>query len=272
MAVSNFRLSKLFSFGTLLTASIALLLLPQPITQPVNHLFLDLFGPFLRIGRQLTVDAAQAESGNSSMVPRSQYNQLWKEKNNLSAQLTAMRQQYEQISRVRTHLNIEPVGIVLAQVTASRPDKHELVINVGRSSGVAKGSMVLSPEKNSVVGIVSETGESLSRVRLITDPIVSMNVHIRRDGTDMDLSAQMFGDGKQGCVIHFIPRDTDIRKEDTVYASVKGQGFSAPIVVGTVIDIVPDEKNPLLWSIRVGPIETMTSLTQAVVLVAPQLD
>jgi rod shape-determining protein MreC len=193
---------------------------------------------------------------------------LWKDYKNLQAQMVELEKENLTLSRIRKQHDFSKSGLLPAKITTlTRSTRHELIINQGTKQGVAAGQFVLSPQKDSVLGIVKEASETMARIGLLTDSVVSIEVRIRRDGDRLDIAAQMFGDGKNGCRIRFIPRDTDIRKGDTVYAAARPEKLDVPMVIGEIRDVRVDEQNPLLWSISVEPIEQAAALNEVIVLV-----
>jgi rod shape-determining protein MreC len=268
MAQHTIHASKNSSFIVLLGLSILIYFVPQKTTNSLNFLFHRLFAPFLQIGRQLAAENIRMPASSEQTVSKDEYDQLWKNYKNLRAQTTELEKENLALSRLRKQVGLSDGGLLPAKVTTLvRSARHELIINKGSQDGAAAGQFVLSPEKNSIVGIIRETSETMSRVGLLTDAACGIEVRIRRDGDPLDVAAQMFGDGKTGCRIGFIQRDTDIRAGDTIYAAAHPGKLSIPIVIGEVREIRPDEQNPLLWSILVEPIENAAKLKDVVVVV-----
>jgi rod shape-determining protein MreC len=268
MAKNNTHASKNSLFFMLLGLSLLIYIVPQKTTNSLNFLFNRLFSPFLQIGRQFANEDVRMAGPSDQAVGKDEYDQLWKNYKNLRAQIAELEKQVQSLSRLRQEIGLSEEGFLPAKITTmQRGTHHELVINKGSVHGAAAGQFVLSPEKNSAIGIILEASETMSRVRLLTDAACGIEVRIRRDDENLDIAAQMIGDGKSGCRIGFIPRDTDIRVGDTIYAAARTGKLSIPIVIGEVREVKPDEQNPLLWSILVEPIETIAKLSDVVVVV-----
>jgi len=268
MALGNIHASRHSLFWGLLGLSILIYLIPQKTTNSINFLFHRLFAPFLQVGRQSAVDHIRMTAPSEQAVSKDEYDLLWKNYKNLRAQMAEMEKENLTLSRIRRQFGLFDAGLLPAKVTTLlRGARHELIINEGTQHGVAAGQFVLSPRKNSVVGTVREASETMARIQLLTDSACGIEVRIRRDGTRLDIPAQMFGDGKTGCRIGLIPRDTDIRIGDTVYAAAHTGKLSAPIVIGEIRRVKPDEQNPLLWLIGVEPIENVAALSEVVVVI-----
>jgi rod shape-determining protein MreC len=172
------------------------------------------------------------------------------------------------LARIRSGLPRFFSGLVLAHITSTPGSfSHEIIINQGSNAFVQPGQYVLSAQQNSVIGVVRETAEQMARVRLLTDANQSIEVRIRREGADKDLSAMMFGTGKNVCKINMIEREQDIRAGDTVYAAPLPGKLNIPIVIGEVSDVQTDELHPLLWDVTVLPVEDMSRLDKVAVIV-----
>jgi rod shape-determining protein MreC len=268
MALRHIHASKHTFFWGLLVLSILIYIIPQDRTNVLNLGFKKLFGPVLNIGQAFASENSSQTTPSDQTVPQNQYDALWKKNKNLQSQLAEMEKENLTLSRIRRQFGLSDAGLVPAKViTTNRSTRQELIINRGAEQQVAAGQIVLSPQKDSVIGIVRETAESIARVGLLTDSAVSIEVRIRRDNAKTDIAAQMFGDGKNGCQIRLVPRDKDVRKGDTVYAAAHPGKLETPIVIGKIQDVKIDQERPLLWLISVEPIESITNLNQVVVVV-----
>jgi rod shape-determining protein MreC len=265
MALGHIHVSKLSVFWVMLGLSILIYVIPQPKTNKLNLLFQSLFGRITHIGRDFSSTSSDAVTTPGQTVPQGEYDTLWKKYKNLQARQAELEKENAVLSRIRKQFGFSDAGLLQAKIITVI--KNTLIINKGTEQQVALGQLVLSPQKDSIIGIVRETAESISRVGLLTDSSVSIEVRIRRDGSRLDIAAQMFGDGKNGCLIRFIPRNTDIRKGDTVYAAARLGKLDIPIVIGQIRDVRADEQSPLLWSISVEPIEQASTLSQVIVIV-----
>jgi cell shape-determining protein MreC len=147
--------------------------------------------------------------------------------------------------------------------------RHELIIGRGSDHGLAPGQFVLSEKGDSVIGILQEVSSRLSRVRLLTDSAVTIEVRIRREGADVEYVGRMSGDGKNGCRIPFLSRDYDIRQGDVVYAAPQPGLLESPLVAGRCVRVQPDQEHPLLWAIDVQPIDDAYKQKAVAVIVPP---
>ena len=253
----------------LLCAGLALLLLPRTLTKKINLGFGKTFAPVLRIGRQFQTETAAMPGPDAQHVSREEHNKLWKNYKNLHAQLMKLQENYETVSRLRSGLPRFYSGVTVGEVTGAGTGlSHELLINKGAVDGIRPGCYVMSPGQNSIVGVVRETSERMSRMRALTDANQSIEIRIRRDGTSQDIGALMFGNGKRGCTVSMVERQKDVRVGDAVYAAARPGTLDIPMIIGEVSEVLPDEESPLLWKISVQPAEQAFTLTTVAVIVS----
>ncbi len=272
MAFKNIHAPRGSLFTGLLILSILLFdpfgIIPPSLAKSLHFAFRSVFRPVLEVGRKFSIDPIRMAQNPELVVEKNQYNQLWKNYKNLEAKMAEVERENLFLSRIRKQYGLAESGLLMAKVTTLLlAARHEALINAGTQASVKPGQIVLSADKNSVIGTVKDATEKMARVTLITDSTHGIEVRIRRDGTPIDIPAQMFGDGKSGCRIGFIPKDTDIRVGDTVYASSQAGRLDVPVVIGEVQQVIPNDQDPLIWDIRVRPIETLTSLNEVVIVI-----
>ena len=209
---------------------------------------------------------------SEEFVSRNDYARLWKSYKNLHAQLLSLHEEYERLANIRSGLpQLSAEGLVMAKITGTVSNyNHELIINKGSEALVRRGQFVLSEQKDALVGVVSEVSETAAKIRLITDTMQTLEIHIRRDGTDKDIRAMMIGNGTNTCGISMIDRQRDIREGDTVYAAAVPDKLNVPLVVGEITSVHPDDQHPLLWKITVRPAEDMSRLNNVAIIVADE--
>lgn len=271
MAFRHVHASKGSYFLGWLLLSILVFVLPKDWTKSLNYLFHELLSPVLQIGHKISIENLRMAEPGEDIVQKEQYNQLWKNYKNLEAKMAEVERENLLLSRIRKQFDLSGSALLIAKVnTLMLAARHEAVINMGTLYSIRPGQIVLSKEKNSIVGTVKDASENIARVQLLTDSAHIIEVIIRRDGTNIEIPAQMFGDGKNGCRIGFIPRDTDVQKGDTVYAVPQKGMFEIPMVVGEVSEVTAGEQDASVWDIRVAPIEALSSLTEVVVVIPIQ--
>lgn len=267
MAGRNFHLSTGSLFFTWLIAGIVILLLPPSVTGQAHFLFQKTFRPVLQLGRQIQLSAISKHSDNGE-ITQEEYDKLWKSYKNLHAQLLQLHEDYETLAEIRSALPTPFSELVLARVTGSvNSFSHKVIINKGTDAGVKPGQYVLSAGQNSIIGIVDETAKQLAKVLLLTDSKQKIPVQIRREGEMQDVGGLMVGDGKTGCRIANIKEKQGVKVGDAVFARVHPGLLNAPVVIGKVVEVRPDDKHPLLLDITVQPIEDMGRLNDVAVIV-----
>jgi len=271
MAGRNSHFSNASIFSSFLIAGLVLFLLPKNFTSKISLSFYDILEPVLRIGRDVQTNTLHPEAIQQESVSYTEYARLWKSYKNIEAQLLSLHDEYERLAKVRSDLPQSFYGLVMARITGTVSNySHEVVINKGLDAFVRPGYYVLSTQKDALVGIVSETSATAAKVRLLTDAMQSLEVRIRRDGTDKDIGAIMIGSGANDCKISMIDQRQDIREGDTVYAASVLNKLDVPIVVGEVVRVRPDDLHPLLWDITVLPAEDMMHLDEVAVIIGDE--
>ena len=244
--------------------------LPRELTSQVSLFFKDTFQPVLQIGREGRMDTQRLWANSDDVVSHDKYARLWKDYNNLHAQLMSLHEEYERLANIRSGLpQLSAEGLVMAKVTGTVSNySRELMINKGSRASILPGQFVLSEQKDAIIGVISEASETAAKVRLITDAMQTLEVHIRRSGTDKDILAMMVGNGTDTCSISWIEQRRDISEGDTIYAAAVPNKLNIPLVAGEVISVRPDDQNPHLWKITVRPAEDMSRLNNVAVIVA----
>ena len=269
MAGRHFQLSTGSLFLTWLIAAVVILLLPSGVTDRGHLVFHRLFRPILESQHDLQLDVT-GPGETAAGITQAQYNTLKKDFSDLHAQLLALHDEYEQVTRIRSGLPvIFKDALVPARVTGSGDSlSHEIIIDKGTDAAIAVGNYVLSAGKNSIVGIVAETGLHLSRVLLLTDARQKIAVQIQRPGETTDnIPGLMVGSGKLACTISNIETGRDVRVGDSVLGRSHPGLLNVPLVVGEVAAVRPDDKHPLLWDITVRPVDDLTRLDNVAVII-----
>ena len=267
MAGKHFQLSTGSLFLTWLIAAIVVLLLPASVTDKAPLSFYKVFMPVLGLGQKSKLAVTETQT-NQDAITQAEYDKLWKNFQNTHAQLLQLHQEYELLSQIKSGLPQPFSELVLARVTNSvNSFSHEIIINKGEENGVKVGQYVLSAGQNNIVGIIDQTGKQLAKVRLLTDAGQKIPVQIIREGQSTGIGGLMLGDGKMGCKIANIQGARRVDVGDAVFARVHPGLLNAPVIIGTVSEVKPDEKHPLLWDISVKPVEDMSRLQDVAVIV-----
>ena len=267
MAGKHFQLSTGSLFLTWLIAAIVVLLLPASVTDKAHLVFHKSFMPILELGRKAQLSATGGTS-DTGAISQAEHVKLWKDYQNLHAQLLQLHTDYETLSQIRSGLPQPFSELVLARVTGSvNSFTHEIIINKGEDAGVQPGQYVLSAGQNNIVGIVEQTGQQVAKVLLLTDAGQKIPVQILHEGQDTGIGGLMVGDGKTGCKIANIKWERRVEVGDAVFARAHPGLLNAPVIIGKVTEVKPDEKQPLLRDISVEPLEDMSRLRDVAVIV-----
>ncbi len=111
------------------------------------------------------------------------------------------------------------------------PFLHYIIINRGSNEGIQRGMPVVTNE--GLVGRVDAVIADAARVELITDPLSSVNVHLKNANTDAVLIGSVTGDVS----LDLISQDATVDSGDLILTSGLGGGFPADLIVGQVVNV-----------------------------------
>lgn len=126
-----------------------------------------------------------------------------------------------------------PGRTAVASVVGHVPGGWErgLLIDVGRSRGVRLGAPVVVA--GGIVGQVVRVGSNGAEVRLITDPRGGTGALVQETRDTGVVRGSVTGD----LYLRYIPRESAVKKGDTVVTSGLGQVFPKGLVIGTVLGV-----------------------------------
>lgn len=111
------------------------------------------------------------------------------------------------------------------------PFLHYVIINRGSNEGIQRGMPVVTNE--GLVGRVDAVIADAARVQLISDPVSSVNVHLKNANTDAVLIGSVTGDVS----LDLISQDATVNPGDLILTSGLGGGFPADLIVGQVVNV-----------------------------------
>lgn len=121
------------------------------------------------------------------------------------------------------------------------PTRQRLVVRAGSADGVRIGQSVI--DAGGLLGQVIETKPYQSTVLLITDPAHAVPVAVVRNGVRL----VAYGSGEVGRLrLGNIPTSSDVKTGDELITSGLGGRFPAGFLVGTIVDLRPDESRAYL--------------------------
>ncbi len=274
MVQRHFNISRGTLFLAFLVVGVMLLLIPQRHTSRLNEGFLLFFNPVLSISPKMPDFVPIPGTPSVDSVGQQEYDELRIQYDNQWAELRRLRQEYQTLAKIREGLpGLAESSLIFANVVkiSQSGHGHELIIRRGSGANVEEGMYVLgpnisNPDKSSIVGSISEVGNSTSTVRLLTDSKQSMLVYIRVKDKATSTSWTLVGDGKEACMIQHVPTATSVKEGDTVFAAPRQGILDTGIVIGEVSEVKEDQSNPILWDITVRPIYDVSELTQVAVI------
>ena len=182
---------------------------------------------------------------------------------NLEERLIQQQKEFEKLYGLYNEYVWEGVNFVLADVITTKNDgSRELTIDCRENVGLVKGQFVLGD--NSIIGTISDVSSRTASVKLCTDPTSSIEIKVGK------LNAIMKGNGNNSAKIPLVSIEHKIKKGDNVYALKKAGFLDAPVIIGRVIQLKSDDKNPLLWDITVEPACEMEKIEDVAVVIMNQ--
>ncbi len=201
---------------------------------------IDFFSPVLEALSQPVAAFNDALKWGENVAFVFQENKRLREENKrLQADSDLAQTLTEENARFRALLNVQPdeaKSVLTARIIADTGGTfvRSMVINAGRSDGVASGLPVL--DDAGVIGRVVSAGFYSSRVLLLTDLNSRVPVKIGTTG----YNAILAGDNKAQPKVIFLPAGSEISTGDLVTTSGHGGIFPPDLSVGEVSSITKD--------------------------------
>jgi rod shape-determining protein MreC len=232
----------------------------------LQETFLSLTMPVFSAWTEVLQSVQKAVSRYIWLVRVEEENEaLRKEIARLENELIAYREAYFENQRLRRLLEfkntIEWKSISALVVVNDLSGFFQVVIiNRGKRDGIFEDMPVINDE--GVVGRVLNSGNSFSRVMLVTDPASAVDVYVQRNR----IRAIVVGRDLQSCSLKYVRNDADIRVGDLLVTSGKDGIFPEGIKVGV---IKANYKDPLkmFQQVEVTPIVRLSHLEEVLVLV-----
>ena len=230
-----------FAFGTLLVASIALLIIGRAelrLLEAVNTGVSDVLTPALEVVLQ-PVNASRrlAETVGELVALRAENVRLREQSERLLEWQSVARQLALENAALRQVLSAEvedehPTAVTARVVAdAGGPFVQTVIVNAGADQGVAKGMAAVN--ERGLVGRVIEVGRRSARVLLLTDfnSRVPVMVEPSRD------QAILAGDNSREPGLVFLPLNPRLSVGDRVVTSGRGGVLPPGLAVGVVSQI-----------------------------------
>ena len=168
MARKRIKVSGRMLFTWFTLGGLILLFAPGNLTNKFQFTFARVFHWPLSVSKSISL-SVRAKQSPTDVISRSKYNKLQNRLANVTQWLHQERQKVEKLTGLRDRSVWKGVKFVLADVITSSDRTHNrLIINRGRSDGLAKGQFVLG--NDSIIGTISDVDSRIAQVNLVTDP------------------------------------------------------------------------------------------------------
>ncbi len=215
---------------------------------PLGHIFLEVMAPLQRLtagvggtvrgvfDRYVMLVGTQAEN-----------EQLQARIRDLERRSTHLGEMELMNRRLKRLLALErelPTKAVSAAVIARDASVwfQSLTLNKGELDGIQIGMPVIAPE--GVVGLISSTSLHASRVLLLTDPNIGIDVLVQRTRVRGILSGLL----EQGTTLKYVKRSDDVQVGDRVVASGLDGVFPKGLPVGRVTKVSRKDRGLFLYA------------------------
>ena len=141
---------------------------------------------------------------------------------------------YQENIRLKNMLALKQKSVlrlIAARVIARSPDSwsSSALIDKGRYNGIRKGMVVINCQ--GLVGRISETSDSASKVTLINDPSLGISAVIQRSRQEGLVSGTLGGN----LIMHYLSEEADIAAGDIVITSELSESYPKGLVIGKII-------------------------------------
>jgi rod shape-determining protein MreC len=176
-----------------------------------------------------------------------QSERLRKQVDFLRQKVNSLNEVYLENKRLTSLLSLKqksPHKAIAARIIARSPDSWSsaVVIDKGSSSGIRQAAVAIT--YLGLVGRVTETSTSTSKVMLINDPNLSISA------------------------MRYLPKDADIKINDLIITSGLTDNFPKGLLIGTVTD-VGDEFSGLSRYAIVKPAVNLSNVEEVLIIIAP---
>ncbi|TET97349.1 MAG: rod shape-determining protein MreC [Anaerolineales bacterium] len=168
---------------------------------------------------------------------RGEVNRLEAENALLQQEIISLREQAAEADVLAALLNYarsQPQSRYLATNVIGRdvsPFIRSILIEGGSDAGISRGMPVVT--SRGLIGRVAEVFATYSRVQLITDPEIAVNIKFQESRTEGVLTAQLNGE----LIVDLIDLNAEISQGELVLTSGLGGKYPADIPIGRILSI-----------------------------------
>jgi len=190
---------------------------------------------------------------------------LKKEIDFLKQKLNAANENYLENIRLKNSLNFKQKSsfkVVAARVIARSLDSWSsvVIIDKGSNSGIKRYMPVIS--YLGLVGRVVDTTSTTSKIMLINDPNLSVSALVERSRQEGLISGALGA----ALIMKYLPKEADIKKDDTIITSGLTEAYPKGLLIGRVID-VGSELSGLMRYAVIKPAVNLSSIEEVLIIV-----
>jgi rod shape-determining protein MreC len=152
--------------------------------------------------------------------------------------------------------------LVAARVIGRSPDSWSsvIIIDKGRHSGIRPGMVVIN--YLGLVGRVTESAESTSKITLLNDPNIGVSCVAQRSRQEGLVSGTLGND----LIMKYLPKDADINVSDIIVTSGLTEAYPKGLLIGKVV-YVGDELSGLTRYCLVRPAVNLSSIEEILIII-----
>ncbi|MCX5713396.1 MAG: rod shape-determining protein MreC [Candidatus Omnitrophica bacterium] len=190
---------------------------------------------------------------------------LQKEVDTLKSRLSQANDTYLENARLRDLLGFKqnsPYRLVAAKVIGSSADNWSsaIIIDKGKSSGIKRLNAVITPL--GLVGRVVEVQASVSKVLLANDPDFGVSATVQRSRQQGLITGTL---GRL-LAMKYLPKDADIKVDDTVITSGLTEAYPKGLLIGNVVEVHNDFSGLSRYAL-IKPAVNLSGLEEVLVIV-----
>lgn len=154
-----------------------------------------------------------------------------------------------------------PPPTLTAEIVGQDPSLwyRTVIINRGSSDGVQKGMPAVTVE--GVVGQVLNTSPNYAKILLATDPNSAIDVLVQRTR----VRGIIKGSGDNAYQLHYVLKNSDVKKDDPVVTSELGGVFPKGLLVGFVSSVFQDRRG-MFQQIEIEPVVDFSKLENLIII------
>jgi rod shape-determining protein MreC len=269
------RERRIANYLFLLYSGAAMAFLSLPLSRPIRSfrtVIEYLWAPVPRGSSEAIERAGEISSDVSHLLHADSENRALREDLKqlswVEAQLATARRENE---RMRAALGIRPERghtVRWARVMERDPATwyRALLVDAGAADGIELNAPVLGLENGRLgaVGRITELGPHWAKVLLLTDELSSIAGYI----PGKEWEGLIEGQGKPVLVMSYLPIDAHFAIGDLVHTSATSQTFPPDVLVGSVVQVFPEDPFLTSRSVAVAPAVQAARLKEVLILKA----